>query len=96
MQKRNGVMKMTNDEKAEMIAEINGNQRYCKNCDDCCKPYNSADDCFKSAMEMAEWKEKQMIDKACDAYCKICDTQECLNEGDCNWVKKFRKAMEEK
>ena len=46
-------------------------------------------------MEMAEWKEQQMIEKACDAYCKICDTQECFNDGNCNWVKKFRKAMEE-
>lgn len=51
---------MTNDEKAEMIAVRNGNQRFCKNCDDCCKPYNSTDDCFKSAMQMAEWKDEQL------------------------------------
>lgn len=50
---------MTNDEMAEMIAERNGNQRYCKNCDDCCQPYNSTDDCFKSAMQAIEWKDEQ-------------------------------------
>ena len=50
---------MTNDEMAEMIAERNGNQRFCKNCDDCCQPYNSTDDCFKSAMEAMDWKDEQ-------------------------------------
>lgn len=50
---------MTNDEMAEMIAERNGNQRYCKNCDDCCQPYNSTDDCFKSAMQAMQWKDEQ-------------------------------------
>lgn len=44
---------------AEMIAERNGNQRFCKNCDDCCQPYNSTDDCFKSAMEAMDWKDEQ-------------------------------------
>lgn len=57
---------MKNDEMAEMIAERNGNQRYCKNCDDCCQPYNSTDDCFKSAMQAMEWKEQQLIDKAAE------------------------------
>lgn len=51
---------MTNDEMAEMIAERNGNQRYCKNCDDCCQPYNSTDDCFKSAMKAMQWKDEQI------------------------------------
>lgn len=50
---------MKNDEMAEMIAERNGNQRFCKNCDDCCQPYNSTDDCFKSAMEAMDWKDEQ-------------------------------------
>ena len=48
----------------------------------------------------AEWADQHPrkglvdIEKACDAYCKICDTQECFNDGNCNWVKKFRKEME--
>lgn len=46
--------------------------------------------------DMAEWKEKQMIEKACNAYCRICDTQECYNEGNCNWVEKFRKEIKKK
>lgn len=54
--------RMTNDEMAEMIAERNGNQRFCKNCDDCCQPYNSTDDCFKSAMEAMKWKDEQEIE----------------------------------
>lgn len=42
-----------------MIAERNGNQHYCKNCDDCCQPYNSTDDCFRSAIQAMELKDKQ-------------------------------------
>ena len=41
----------------------------------------------------AEITKKKMIDKACDVYCKLCDTKECVDD-ECNWVKKFRKAME--
>ena len=50
---------MTNDEMAEMIAERNGNQRFCNHCDDCCQPYNSTDDCFKSAIQAMQWKDEQ-------------------------------------
>lgn len=64
--------RMTNDEMAEMIAERNGNQHYCKDCDDCCQPYDSTDDCFKSAMQAMELKDEQhaqekqkLIDEAC-------------------------------
>jgi hypothetical protein len=46
-----------------------------------------------ACLEIAKWKEQQMIEKACDAYCRICDTQECFNDGNCNWVEKFRKAI---
>lgn len=61
---------MTNDEIAEMIAERNGNQHYCKNCDDCCQPYDSTDDCFKSALQAMELKDKQ-FQKVLD-YAEIC------------------------
>jgi hypothetical protein len=33
------------------------------------------------------------IEKACDAYCAICDTKECGDTGECEWVKKFRKRL---
>lgn len=53
------LIELSNDEMAEMIAERNGNQRFCKNRDECCQPYDSADDCFKSALEAMEWKDKR-------------------------------------
>ena len=53
-------------------------------------------ECIDATLEMAEWKEKQMIEKACDAYCRICDTQECFNDGNCNLVEKFRKTLNRK
>jgi hypothetical protein len=33
------------------------------------------------------------IEKACDAYCAICDTKECGGTGECIWVEKFRKRL---
>ena len=33
------------------------------------------------------------IEKACDAYCKICDTKECEGVGECGWLNKFREAI---
>lgn len=33
------------------------------------------------------------VEKACDAYCRRCDTKECVNIGDCDWVEKFRKHL---
>jgi len=35
----------------------------------------------------------QMIDEACIAYCKVCDTQECGGTGECDWVAKFRAQL---
>ena len=34
------------------------------------------------------------IEKACDAYCAICDTKECEGCAKCSWVIKFRKQLE--
>lgn len=33
------------------------------------------------------------IEKACDAYCAICDTKECQGCAECSWVIKFRKQL---
>ena len=33
------------------------------------------------------------IEKACDAYCRLCDTKECGDTGECDWVEKFRKRL---
>ena len=35
------------------------------------------------------------IEKACDAYCTICDTKECDGYAECTWVIKFRRQLEE-
>ena len=34
-----------------------------------------------------------LIEKACDAYCRLCDTKECGDTGECEWVEKFRKRL---
>ena len=34
------------------------------------------------------------IEKACDAYCAICDTKECGGCAECSWVIKFRRQLE--
>lgn len=51
-------------------------------------------------LDMAEWADKTMIDKACDAYCKVCGhyphkvpTHICRQ--DCEYYDDFRKAMED-
>lgn len=49
-------------------------------------------------IEIATEQQKIDIEKACEAYCKTCDTKECEDFGCeycCDWVEKFRKAMEE-
>ena len=33
------------------------------------------------------------IEKACDSYCRLCDTKECGDTGECDWVEKFRKRL---
>ena len=48
--------------------------------------------------EMAEWKEKKMLDCAVSAYCECCDTKECEEDywdmsGECNWKLKFEEKL---
>lgn len=45
--------------------------------------------------EMAEWKEKEILDCAVDAYCEFCDTKECEDYdcGECDWKLKFEKKL---
>ena len=38
-------------------------------------------------------RKDAFIEKACDAYCAICDTKECGGTGECIWVEKFRKRL---
>lgn len=48
---------------------------------------------YSDAIEITR---KRMFDKACEAYCNVCDTKECEEWGceiECNWVKKFKKAF---
>lgn len=42
--------------------------------------------------------KEQFVEKACTAYCKLCDTKECEELGEfadynCDWVQKFRKQL---
>ena len=48
-----------------------------------------------TAMIVAERADKTMIEKACSAYCEICDTKECGGTGECSWVERFRKQLED-
>ena len=53
----------------------------------------SRQDIIVKAME-----NKNLIEVACDAYCKCCDTKECedlgeFNDFNCDWVCKFRKEF---
>lgn len=38
-------------------------------------------------------RKDAFIEKACDAYCRLCDTKECGDTGECVWVEKFRKHL---
>lgn len=38
-------------------------------------------------------RKDAFIEKACDAYCRLCDTKECGDTGECEWVEKFRKRI---
>lgn len=59
--------------------------------------YGTPDDgwlCKRSCNDDVEYTRTDVfIEKACDAYCRLCDTKECFNIGECNWVEKFRKRL---
>lgn len=38
-------------------------------------------------------RKDAFVEKACDVYCRLCDTKECGNTGECDWVEKFRKRL---
>lgn len=38
-------------------------------------------------------RKDAFIEKACDAYCAICDTKECGGCAECTWVIKFRRQL---
>ena len=38
-------------------------------------------------------RKDSFIEKACDAYCAICDTKECDGCAECAWVIKFRRQL---
>ena len=73
---------MTDKEKAQEICEKN--KRFKVEC--------SSLECYLSAMEMAEWKERQMIEKACEWIRYNNENGGCLYDG---WEQDFKKAMEE-
>ena len=39
-------------------------------------------------------RKDAFIEKACDAYCAICDTKECEGCAECSLVIKFRRQLE--
>jgi len=48
---------------------------------------------YDVAIEAVGKANKAFIEKACDAYCRLCDTKECGDTGECIWVEKFRKRL---
>ena len=38
-------------------------------------------------------RKDAFIEKVCDTYCRLCDTKECGDNGECIWVEKFRKHL---
>ena len=50
-------------------------------------------DTLEEEVELEYASKDAFIEKACDAYCKICDTKECGGTGECDWVGKFRKCL---
>lgn len=52
------------------------------------KPFNE-----KIATNIEYTRTDAFIEKACDAYCRLCDTKECGDTGECVWVEKFRKRL---
>lgn len=68
-------------------------EHFCKNNDT--KQTNMKADFYLAGFYKGQ---QRMIDKACEAYCKTCDTQECAFFGheECDWVKNFRKELEDK
>lgn len=79
---------MNNEKKAREIANNNLTHAHCSHGEHF---FTSESDCYKAAMEMAEWKDEQ----AAAAYCKCCDTRECEDyESDtCDWLEKFKKVL---
>lgn len=76
---------MTNEEKAE---EIKAN-------DVCCVWNGGCPNVYNAAMEMAEWKEKMMIERAVIWLSFNCDVFGYFKKGKLEYMlDKFQKAME--
>ena len=65
---------MTNKEKAEEIAQ--NNQQFYYEDGECDEMKSSEEECYDSAMEMAEWKDKQFVQE-----------KEKLIDNVCEWLK---------
>lgn len=88
---------MTNEEKAKEISDAYANSKFIPTQEECVA--------YSSAMQMAEWKEQQMIDKACKwleenvgEYEDIYYDVGGFVSPDFNtekFIKDFKKAMEE-
>lgn len=46
------------------------------------------------ARKAVEIAREEMIEKACDAYCKVCKIPNCRSN-ECKWISDFKKAMKE-
>ena len=90
--------------KADVVAEIERlrEEEYpCDTFEESTGYYNALDEIatFLNTLEVKEVNDaykqgyNDAIDKACDAYCRLCDTKECGDTGECEWVEKFRKRL---
>lgn len=67
--------------------------------DSCClhKSEETEESYLDGFFDGAISQRKIDIDKACKAYCKVCDTKECEEYGcigECDWVEHFRDTLE--
>ena len=79
---------------------------YLQVCGDC--PQTDCDNCkFEDLEDNITWckdkifekdieyiRKDAFIEKACDAYCKLCKMPNCRSN-ECKWISDFKKAMEE-
>lgn len=67
--------------------------KYCKDIDPHGKEvYNIG--CEIACCEMAYWKEQQMIQRACNVHCNLCENHHVCKRV-CDELINFKKAMEE-
>lgn len=48
----------------------------------------------EQARKAVEIAREEMIEKACDSYCKVCKIPNCRSN-ECKWIRNFKQAMKD-